>query len=77
MGDDIHAILKGRMQWVGHIQVADMPGRGAPGTGEIDWAVVRSMLEQEGYQGAIGLEYKLNGLTTRSALESTRRALQA
>jgi hydroxypyruvate isomerase len=75
MGDDIHAILKGRMQWVGHIQVADMPGRGAPGTGEIDWAVVRSMLEQEGYQGAIGLEYKLNGLTTRTALESTRRAL--
>ena len=77
MGDDIRTILKGRMKWVEHIQVADMPGRGAPGTGEIDWAAVCSMLEQEGYRGAIGLEYKLNGQTTRSALEITRRALQA
>jgi len=65
------------MDWVAHIQVADMPGRGAPGTGEIAWQEVLSMLDQEGYRGAIGLEFKLNGLSTRSALESTRRALQA
>jgi len=77
MGDDIHTLLKGRMQWVAHIQVADMPGRGAPGTGAIDWHGVLSMLDEEGYRGAIGLEFKLNELSTRAALESTRRALQA
>ncbi len=77
MGDDIHTLLKGRMEWVAHIQIADMPGRGAPGTGEIVWRHVLAMLDQEGYRGAIGLEFKLNGLSTRSALESTRRALQA
>jgi len=77
MGDDIHSVLEGRMKWVAHVQVADMPGRGAPGTGAIDWSGVRSMLEAEGYRGAIGLEFKLNDLSTRAALESTRRALQA
>ena len=77
MGDDIHTLLKGRMEWVAHIQIADMPGRGAPGTGEIVWPDVLAMLDQEGYRGAIGLEFKLNELSTRSALESTRRALQA
>jgi hydroxypyruvate isomerase len=77
MGDDIHTVLKGRMNWVAHIQVADMPGRGAPGTGAIDWHSVLRMLDQEGYSGAIGLEYKLNGLSTRAALENTRRALLA
>lgn len=77
MGDDIHTLLKGRMNWVAHIQVADMPGRGAPGTGAIGWRGVRRMLEQENYGGAIGLEFKLNELSTRAALESTRRALLA
>ena len=77
MGEDIHSLLKGRMKWVAHIQVADMPGRGAPGTGEIAWPEVISMLEREGYQGAIGLEFKLNELSSRSAIEETRRALQA
>jgi hydroxypyruvate isomerase len=76
MGDDIHTLLKGRMKWVAHIQIADMPGRGAPGTGAIDWTAVRSMLDHEGYDGAIGLEFKLNELSTRSALASTRQALQ-
>jgi len=77
MGDDIHTLLQGRMNWVAHIQIADMPGRGAPGTGEIDWDAVLSMLDQEGYEGAIGLEYKLNELSTRSGLERARQALHA
>ena len=77
MGDDIHNVLKGRMKWVAHVQIADMPGRGAPGTGDIAWTDVLAMLKREGYEGAIGLEYKLNSLSTRAALESTRRALQS
>ncbi len=77
MGDDIETILKGRMQWVDHIQVADMPGRGAPGTGEINWPAVLTMLDDEGYQGWIGLEYKLNALTSRDAISQSQRILQS
>ena len=75
MGDDITTVLKGRMQWVEHIQVADMPGRGAPGTGDIDWQAVMSMLESEGYKGWIGMEFVLNDMTTAQAVASTRKAL--
>ena len=38
MGEETEAVLAGRMHLVHHIQIADMPGRGEPGTGQIDWA---------------------------------------
>lgn len=75
MGDDIGSVLSGRMGSVAHIQIADMPGRGAPGTGDIEWSSVLSTFEREGYTGAIGLEFKLNDLSTNEALATTRRAL--
>ena len=52
-----------------------MPGRGAPGTGDIDWQAVMSMLESEGYKGWIGMEFVLNDMTTAQAVASTRKAL--
>jgi hydroxypyruvate isomerase len=42
---------------IGHIQIADVPGRHQPGTGEINYPAVFAALEQLGYQGYIGLEY--------------------
>lgn len=41
-----------------HVQVADSPGRGAPGTGEIAFPRVLDALSDSGYQGLVGLEYK-------------------
>ncbi|MBR9791488.1 MAG: TIM barrel protein [Gammaproteobacteria bacterium] len=76
MGEDIETIIAGRTQWVAHIQIADMPGRGAPGTGAVNWSAVTHMLKNEGYQGWIGLEYKLNDLSTREALTFTRNSLK-
>lgn len=76
MGDDIHTVLAGRMSSVAHVQIADMPGRGSPGTGDIDWSAVKSMLNREGYSGAIGLEFKLNDLSTRDALSKTQEAFE-
>jgi hydroxypyruvate isomerase len=41
---------------VGHVQIADNPGRHQPGTGEIDFGALFELLD-EGYEGAVGLEY--------------------
>ena len=42
---------------IGHIQVADSPARGEPGTGEIHYPYVLGVLEELGYDGYVGLEY--------------------
>ena len=41
-----------------HIQLADVPGRHEPGTGEINYPYVFRRLDELGYAGWIGCEYK-------------------
>ncbi|MGB3742857.1 MAG: hydroxypyruvate isomerase [Castellaniella sp.] len=48
---------------IGHIQLADNPGRHEPGTGEINYAWLLRHIDQTGYQGWIGCEYKPAGKT--------------
>lgn len=44
---------------IGHIQIAQVPGRNEPGVaGELDFSYLFSALEEQGYQGYIGCEYK-------------------
>jgi hydroxypyruvate isomerase len=57
-GDNVAAVIDNHAKDFGHIQIADNPGRGAPGTGTLplgDWI---SRSRQLGYAGPIGLEYK-------------------
>jgi hydroxypyruvate isomerase len=42
---------------IGHIQIADVPGRHQPGTGEINYRYVLQEIDRSGYQGYVGLEY--------------------
>lgn len=42
--------------WIGEIQVADVPGRQEPGTGEIRYEAIAAVLRRLGYVGVIGLE---------------------
>lgn len=58
MGEDMEAVLKGRIHLVQHVQFADNPGRNEPGTGTIDWPAVVAQLRALGYDGGIGLEYQ-------------------
>lgn len=53
---------------IGHVQFADYPGRGAPGTGTLDFAALREALEESGYGGWLGTEYRPEGGDTRASL---------
>ncbi|XP_033310594.1 putative hydroxypyruvate isomerase [Bombus bifarius] len=50
--------IKELLPYVGHVQIAQVPDRHEPDTsGEIDYKYVLSILEKEGYDGYVGLEY--------------------
>ncbi|MBB6407758.1 hydroxypyruvate isomerase [Mesorhizobium sangaii] len=44
------------LPWIGEIQVADVPGRCEPGTGEINWRGIATALKAIGYSGPVGME---------------------
>ncbi len=46
---------------IGEVQVADVPGRMEPGTGEVNWPAVARALKDTGYSGVVGLESKASG----------------
>jgi hydroxypyruvate isomerase len=56
-GEDIPAMLDRVAGRIGHVQVADVPGRHEPGTGTADLDGWVAALRRLGYQGWIGLEY--------------------
>ena len=51
---------------IGHIQFADSPGRGQPGTGQLDFERVFSAIESSVYSGWVGAEYKPVGSSSES-----------
>ena len=57
------AVLAGK---VAHVQFADCPGRGEPGTGSVDFNAMCWALEQSGYQGALAAEYRPSKSTQES-----------
>jgi hydroxypyruvate isomerase len=57
MEGDPAARLAPLWEQVGHVQIADNPGRHQPGTGEIDFSALFALLDENGYEGAVGLEY--------------------
>jgi hydroxypyruvate isomerase len=59
--------------FIGEIQVADVPGRCEPGTGEINYPAVAKALAEIGYRGTIGLEAWASG-DDELALERFRAA---
>ncbi|HEV7912315.1 MAG TPA: hydroxypyruvate isomerase [Albitalea sp.] len=58
MEGELAATLASCLPRIGHVQLADNPGRNEPGTGEINYAFLFAHLERIGYRGWIGCEYK-------------------
>lgn len=57
MDEDPLEVLAGSGHLVGHVHIADVPGRHEPGTGAVDWARQLRALTSAGYTRSIGLEY--------------------
>jgi len=49
--------LRSHIDKIGHIQIADNPGRHQPGTGEINYRFIFKEIDASGYMGHVGLEY--------------------
>ncbi len=58
MEGELGATLSKHLDRIGHIQIADNPGRNEPGTGEINYRWLFNHLDTIGYAGWIGCEYK-------------------
>jgi hydroxypyruvate isomerase len=65
-GDDPAIAIKHHRKWIGHVQVSDHPGRGAPGSGTLPIWDLLEQLRASRYDGAVGLEYEVSGATGRS-----------
>lgn len=66
MEGDLTHTLRQHLDRIGHIQVADNPGRHEPGSGEIRFDYLFAELRQMGYRGWIGCEYKPSGRSEES-----------
>ena len=73
MEGEIAATLERHLPRIGHIQIADNPGRGEPGTGEINFPFLFAHLDRIGYRGWVGCEYAPT-TDTRASLAWMARA---
>ncbi|RJQ82120.1 hydroxypyruvate isomerase family protein [Amycolatopsis panacis] len=65
-GDDLGSVIAAHTPRIGHVQIADAPGRHQPGTGQLDLAGCLEKLQAAGYRGHVGVEYEPDGSTVDS-----------
>jgi hydroxypyruvate isomerase len=71
-GDDVFRLIAHDVDQIGHVQLADAPGRHEPGTGHAPIVELVDLLSVAGYTGGLGLEYVPAGDTV-AGLEWLRR----
>lgn len=67
-GLDVPTAIRTLGGQIGHVQFADCPRRGAPGTGELDFAAARTALQEVGYNGWLAAEYRPDAAGTEAGL---------
>jgi hydroxypyruvate isomerase len=65
-GDDLDKAIQLYSDRIGHVQIADAPGRHEPGTGSLDLDGLLGALAATGYDGYVGLEYVPSGASADS-----------
>lgn len=65
-GDDPAAAIRSHADRIAHVQIADWPGRGEPGSGSLDLEGLLQQVSDSGYAGWVGLEYKPTSTTDDS-----------
>ena len=60
---DVTKRMEALITRIAHMQIADVPARNEPGTGEIGWEFVLRRIDELGYQGFVGCEYRPAGDT--------------
>jgi len=73
-GDDVDADIRSYADRIGHVQIADAPGRGEPGSGSLPLQRWLADLDGVGYAGCVGLEYKAVGSNPFAWLPVEHRA---
>lgn len=68
-GEDLGRVITEYAGKTGHVQIADNPGRGAPGTGSLPLEQLLDELTKAGYDGWVGLEYKPGDRPSAEAFE--------
>ena len=58
MEGDLARTIERRLPRIGHVQIADVPGRNEPGTGEVNFRFLLGHLDRLGYPGLVGCEYR-------------------
>ena len=58
MEGDLAPTIERNLDIIRHVQIADNPGRNEPGTGEINYPFLFDFLDEKGYDGWIGCEYR-------------------
>jgi hydroxypyruvate isomerase len=72
---ELAATIQKHLPRIGHIQLADNPGRNEPGSGEINYPFLLAHLDRIGYGGWVGCEYK-PATTTEAGLGWRQRLAQ-
>ena len=62
---DVTKRMAALMPVIAHMQIADVPARNEPGTGEIGWPYVFAEMDRLGYDGWVGCEYRPAGDTVQ------------
>jgi hydroxypyruvate isomerase len=74
MDEATETVLAGRVHRVFHVHVADHPGRTEPGSGRLPLAAALKWLADNGYAGAVGLEFRPTG-GSAAAVDAALRSL--